>query len=87
MGVFEHFPYANFQELNLDWLLKKMRELVQSHHRVEWRMIGGNPVKRHYDKFCRRYGGNVVKLHEVVKSPSGKYVDEYLYEIVNTDKH
>ena len=27
MGVFEHFPYANFHELNLDWLLKKMREL------------------------------------------------------------
>jgi len=68
-------------------IIKKMRELVQSHHRVEWRMIGGNPVKRHYDKFCRRYGGNVVQLHEVVKSPSGKYVDEYLYEIVNTDKH
>ena len=27
MGVFEHFPYANFHELNLDWLLKKMKEL------------------------------------------------------------
>jgi len=27
MGVFEQFPYANFHELNLDWLLKKMREL------------------------------------------------------------
>ena len=27
MGVFEHFPYANFHELNLDWLLRKMKEL------------------------------------------------------------
>lgn len=27
MGLFEHFPYANFHELNLDWLLQKMKEL------------------------------------------------------------
>jgi hypothetical protein len=59
-----------------------MRELVRSHHRVEWRMIAGNPVKKHYDKFCHRYGGNVVKLHEAVRTPSGKYADEYIYEII-----
>lgn len=67
-------------------IVKKMRELVQSHHRVEWRMIGGNPVKRHYDRFCRRYGGNIVKLHEAVRMPSGEYADEYIYEIVNGNK-
>ena len=27
MGVFEHFPYANFHEINIDWMLKLMREL------------------------------------------------------------
>jgi len=27
MGVFEQFPYANMHEMNLDWLLKKMKEL------------------------------------------------------------
>lgn len=27
MPVFEEFPYTNFHELNLDWLLKKMKEL------------------------------------------------------------
>jgi hypothetical protein len=46
-------------------------------------MIAGNPVKRHYDKFCRRYGGNIVKLHETERGPSGEYVDEYIYEIIN----
>ena len=25
MGVFEHFPYTNFHELNLDWILRKIR--------------------------------------------------------------
>ena len=67
-------------------ILRKMKELVKAHHRIEWRMIGGNPVKRHYDKFCRRYGGNVVKLHESVKTPSGEYADEYIYEIINGNK-
>lgn len=28
MGVFEHFPYTNFHELNLDWLLESMRQLA-----------------------------------------------------------
>lgn len=27
MGVFEHFPYTNFHELNLDWLLKMIHTL------------------------------------------------------------
>lgn len=27
MGLFEHFPYTNFHELNLDWLLKNQKEI------------------------------------------------------------
>lgn len=27
MGVFEHFPYANFHELNISWILDKIKEL------------------------------------------------------------
>lgn len=27
MGVFEHFPYTNFHELNLDWVLRTLKEL------------------------------------------------------------
>lgn len=30
MGVFEQFPYVNMHEMNLDWLLKKMKELDQA---------------------------------------------------------
>lgn len=66
-------------------LLRKMKELVKAHHRIEWRMIGGNPIKRHYDRFCKRCGGNIVKLCEAVRTPSGDYADEYIYEIVNSD--
>ena len=28
MGVFDHFPYTNFHELNLDWILKQYTELT-----------------------------------------------------------
>jgi predicted metal-dependent hydrolase len=28
MGVFEQFPYTNFHNLNLDWILKTMKEYV-----------------------------------------------------------
>lgn len=27
MPVFENFPYTNFHELNLDWILNKVQEL------------------------------------------------------------
>ena len=27
MGVFEHFPYVNFHELNFTWILDKIKEL------------------------------------------------------------
>lgn len=30
MGLFERFPYTNFHELNTDWLLKKMKELIEA---------------------------------------------------------
>ena len=30
MGMFEHFPYTNFHDLNLDWLLKTMKSIKDS---------------------------------------------------------
>ena len=27
MGVFEHFPYTNFHQLNLDWIIRELEEL------------------------------------------------------------
>ena len=29
MGLFEHFPYTNFHELNAHWILAKVKELLQ----------------------------------------------------------
>jgi hypothetical protein len=59
-----------------------MEELVARYRRIEWRMIGGNPVKKHYDWFCKKHGGNCVKLNQVTRDEAGNYRDVYIYEIV-----
>lgn len=61
---------------------KKMKELIKNYCRIEWRMIVGNPVQKHYDKLCNRHNGYRIMLHNVVKDEDGVYRDVYIYEIV-----
>ena len=39
MGLFEQFPYTNFHELNLDWILKKIKELNEKVDSIEDRIL------------------------------------------------
>lgn len=39
MGLFEQFPYANFHELNLDWILAKIKELDEKVDNIEDRIL------------------------------------------------
>ena len=34
MGVFEHFPYTNFHELNLDWIVERLK-YIEEHTTVD----------------------------------------------------
>lgn len=76
---FERNPVVGYCVYN------KMLELIKNHRRIEWRMIAGNPVEKHYDKICKQFGGNKITLHNVIKDTSGQYVDEYIYEIVKNE--
>lgn len=62
-----------------------MEKLIHEYklHRIEWRVVSGNPVKKHYDKFCKKYNGNIIKLTDVFKDKYGNYRDSYIYEILN----
>lgn len=40
MALFEHFPYTNFQDLNLDKLLQHMRELLEEMRSLST-LVGG----------------------------------------------
>ena len=61
---------------------KLMKKLIKIYHRIEWQMVEGNPAKPHYDRFCKRYNGKRVKLHDAVVDPYGYYHDMYIYEIL-----
>lgn len=40
VGMFEHFPYTNFQDLNLDMLLGKMKETLENMRELQ-AYVGG----------------------------------------------
>lgn len=67
-------------------LYNKLKELIERHHRIEWRVVGNNPVKRSYDTFCKKYNGMIAHLHQSTKDTNGNYVDEFIYEIIDGGK-
>lgn len=38
MGLFEHFPYTNFHELNLDWIIQTVKDLDEKVNSIEDRI-------------------------------------------------
>ena len=66
-------------------LFNELEKLINEYklHRIEWRMVSGNPAKRSYDKFCSKYNGNIIKLTNVFKDRHGNFHDTYIYEILN----
>lgn len=64
-------------------VFNRMEKLVARHHRVEWRMVGGNPIEESYDKFCEKHYGNKYVLKDRFKDREGNYHDDIIYEILN----
>lgn len=63
---------------------REIRKLIYSYkiHRIEWRMVSGNPVEKHYDKFCRKYNGRKHILRDAIRDRQGCYHDDVIYEII-----
>lgn len=66
-------------------LFTELKKLINEYklHRIEWRMVGGNPVERHYDKFCKKFNGTKHILKDAIKDKYGQYHDDIIYEIIN----
>lgn len=80
MGVFEQFPYANFHEINLDWLIKKMKELLDRMQSIEdWK----DEYQETYDNLKQLYddlmAGNFPPSFVEALT---KWVSEYGIEII-----
>lgn len=48
MGLYDQFPYTNFHELNLDWILNNMKEVMEKVARISGDI--DNSVKEYIDK-------------------------------------
>ncbi len=49
-------------------------------------MVGGNPVEKHYDKFCKKHGGNKHILKDSIRDMNGNYRDDIIYEIIKGEQ-
>ena len=65
-------------------ILYEIKRIIKEYqpHRMEWRMVSGNPVEKHYDKFCKRYNGRKFVLTDVFKDRYGNYHNDVIYEII-----
>lgn len=66
-------------------LYDELKKLIYDYklHRIEWRMVGGNSVEKHYDRFCNKYNGTKHILKDAIKDKYGEYHDDIIYEIIN----
>ena len=62
----------------------ELRKIINVYkiHRIEWRMVGGNPVEKHYDRFCKRYNGKKMILTDALRDKKGNYHNDIIYEII-----
>lgn len=65
-------------------IYRELKKIINDYHihRLEWRMIGGNPVEKHYDRFCQKYHGKKLVLTDALKDRCGKYHNDVIYEII-----
>ena len=63
---------------------RELQKIINNYHihRIEWRMVGGNPVEKHYDRFCKKYNGKKFVLTDAIKDRCGKYHNDVIYEII-----
>ena len=66
-------------------LFNELTKLIKDYklHRIEWKMVGGNPVEKSYDKFCNKFNGAKHVFRDTMKDKYGNYHDSIIYEIIN----
>lgn len=66
MGLFENFPYTNFQNLNLDFILRKMQELLKDMHNLD---VALDELKKYVED-------QEAQLQENVKEIIQEWIDD-----------
>ncbi len=70
-------------------VFREMKKIINDYHihRIEWRMVSGNPVEKHYDRFCKRYNGNKFVLTDAIKDRCCNYHNAVIYEIIFDERN
>lgn len=82
---------ANFTKKAMPFgndLLKLINRFFTYHryNRIEFMMIAGNPIEKHYDRIVERMGGRIVGTkQQAVRLPDGTLADDKMYEIMRDD--
>lgn len=61
--------------------------MVRKVHRIEYGMIEGNPIYKHYKKFCDAFGGREMIFRDTAKNKYGEYINDYIFEIIDPYDH
>lgn len=75
MGLFEQFPYTNFHELNLNWILKEVKTAV-----AQWKVVRGEfaDITKEFselENYVANYF-NTLDLNEEVKNAIDQMIDD-----------
>lgn len=55
-------------------------------NKIEFEMVGGNPVERHYRKFIDVYHGREIGVYkQSIRFPNGEYHDSVMFEMFRED--
>lgn len=68
-------------------LAKELKKIINQYHihRLEYRVIGGNPAEKNYDNFCKKYNGKKHVLTDCFRDKHGEYHNVIIYEIIFDD--
>jgi methyl-accepting chemotaxis protein len=84
MGVFEQFPYSNFHDLNLDWILKAMKEAVSSVDAFTGKVTELDNKVDDMQQEIAIVNSMIQQINsEIAKIENGQYVTLYLNSIKN----
>ena len=81
MALFEHFPYTNFQDLNIDELLRHMRELLSEMRDLGMLVGGYNDRITALENYIRQLENG--DFSESFLEGIYKWLDENVPEIIN----
>ena len=67
---------------------ERLKYLCEHYHTVSWRMVGGNPAERGYDKFLSMYdkpgyGTSKLYIPDALIDLDNVYVDDIIYQVTN----